>query len=79
MFALMVDLKTFTSVEPAPFASTPLFKLQALIQVPDEMTDKQLEEGIEAVGKKEQVDMWLESSEPITSPSSLHEIPKARQ
>jgi len=52
--------------------------LHALIQVPDEISDKELEEGIDAVGEKQNVDMWLESSEPhpMTSPVALGEIAK---
>jgi len=59
--------------EPAPFASSRLFKLQALVQVPQGMSDDQLAEGIDAVGEKEDVDMWLESSQPSTPPAALHE------
>jgi hypothetical protein len=60
--------------EPAPFASSRLFKLQALVQVPQGMSDDQLEEGIDAVGENEAVDMWLESSQqPSTPPAALHE------
>jgi len=50
-------------IEPAPFTSSPLFKLEALIQVPDELTDEKLEEGLEDVGEKEEVDMWIETGE----------------
>jgi glycine cleavage system regulatory protein len=59
--------------EPAAFASSRLFKLQALVQVPEALSDDQLEDDIEAVGEKEGVDMWLESSQPSTPPAALHE------
>ena len=43
------------------------------------MSDDQLAEGIDAVGEKEDVDMWLESSQPSTPPAALHEAaPQSR-
>eukprot|EP01064_Diplonema_japonicum_P036394 TRINITY_DN8154_c0_g4_i1.p1 TRINITY_DN8154_c0_g4~~TRINITY_DN8154_c0_g4_i1.p1 ORF type:complete len:215 (+),score=47.99 TRINITY_DN8154_c0_g4_i1:48-647(+) len=54
-------LNLASEMAAAPFTDDPMFKLRLVLDLPAEMTEDEIEEGIDAVAKVLNVDLWLES------------------
>jgi len=53
-----------TYPEAAPFSSTPLFHMEAVVSVPSQYNTSKFESDIKEVGDKVGVDVWVESFKP---------------
>eukprot|EP01062_Namystynia_karyoxenos_P002015 TRINITY_DN10699_c0_g1_i1.p1 TRINITY_DN10699_c0_g1~~TRINITY_DN10699_c0_g1_i1.p1 ORF type:complete len:264 (+),score=97.57 TRINITY_DN10699_c0_g1_i1:79-792(+) len=49
-----------SEMTPAPFTDDPMFRLRAVVDMPVEMEESDLEQGLDALSKVLGVDMWVE-------------------